>query len=83
MQWRTKSSEGRKRLPTKAITNGGVQYKFVVLVFKIRLVSGENDALRNPATGYSQTLVAIGPGQICVSKKTDDNFLTKISHGGK
>jgi hypothetical protein len=28
-------------------------------------------------------LVAIGPGQICVSKKTDDNFLTKISHVGK
>lgn len=28
-------------------------------------------------------LVAIGPGQICVPKKTDDTLLTKISHGDK
>jgi hypothetical protein len=26
-------------------------------------------------------LVAIGPGQICVPKNTDDPLLTKISHG--
>ena len=30
-----------------------------------------------PATSHTQTLVAIGPGQICVSKKTDDNFSNK------
>jgi hypothetical protein len=43
---------------TKAITNGGVRCKFVVLVFKLRLVTWDKDALRIPATGYSQTLCA-------------------------
>lgn len=34
-----------------------------------------------PATAYAPTLAVIGPGQICVSQKTADNFQTKIFHG--
>jgi hypothetical protein len=48
---------------TKCIINGGAQCKFVVLVFKLRLVSWDSDALRIPATAYAQTLVAIATGQ--------------------
>ena len=36
----------------------GTQCKFVVLVFKLRLVSWDNDTLRIPATAYAQTLPA-------------------------
>jgi hypothetical protein len=40
------------------IINGGVQYKFVVLVFKLRVVSWDSEALRKPATAYALTLAA-------------------------
>ena len=38
------------------IINGGVQCKFVVQFFKLRLVSWDSDALRIPATAYAPTL---------------------------
>jgi hypothetical protein len=47
---------------TTCIINGGVQRKFVVLVFKLRLVSWDSDALRIPATAYAQTLWAMALG---------------------
>ena len=37
----------------------GVQCKFVVLVFKQRLVSWDSVALRKPATAYALTLIVI------------------------
>jgi hypothetical protein len=46
-------------------------------------VSGTPRGFGSPARTQILTLVAIGPGQICVSKKEDDNFLTKIFHGDK
>jgi hypothetical protein len=48
-----------KRPTTKCIINGGVQFKFVVWFFKIRLVSWDSDALQVPATAYAQTLAAM------------------------
>lgn len=33
-----------------------------------------------PNVSYTRPLVAIGPGQSCVSKKRTKNSLTKISH---
>jgi hypothetical protein len=50
------------------------------ILFLISLTLVGQDAASKPATPYALTLVAIGPGQICVSKNTDDNFLTAISH---
>gem|GEM_PF-5139605 len=47
----------------------------------MRSVSGTARGFGSPARTQILTLVAIGPGQFCVSKKTDDNFPTKISHG--
>ena len=41
------------------IINGGVQFKFVALVFKLRLVSWDGDAYLIPATVYAQTVAVI------------------------
>jgi hypothetical protein len=43
----------------------------------MRSLSGTRRGFGSPARTQILTLVAIGPGQICVSKKTDDNFLNK------
>ena len=42
----------RHRHTTLCIINGGVQCKFVVLVFKQRSVSWDSETLRIPATAY-------------------------------
>ena len=37
----------------------------------------DNEAFQNPTTAQTQTLVAIGPGQICVSKNNGRQFSNK------
>lgn len=37
----------------------------------------DKDGFENRSRHKPNTLVAIGPGQICVSKKTDDKFSNK------
>ena len=49
--------------------------------FYITFAHVDRTRLRKATTAQTQTLVAIGPGQICVSNKTADKFLTKIPTG--
>ncbi len=46
-------------------------------IFVQRLVSWDRTRLRKGTTAETQTLVAIGPGQICVSKKNRRQFSNK------